>query len=58
MPSDAKKKREQKKKEAAKAKQSGKKVENKEEKEVSNFSSFELHTFSWVREEINVKFGN
>ncbi|XP_045117289.1 ATP-binding cassette sub-family F member 2-like [Portunus trituberculatus] len=33
MPSDAKKKREQKKKEAAKAKQSGKKVENKEEKE-------------------------
>lgn len=33
MPSDAKKKREQKKKEAAKAKQSGKKIENKEEKE-------------------------
>ncbi|XP_066988930.1 ATP-binding cassette sub-family F member 2 [Macrobrachium rosenbergii] len=33
MPSDAKKKRDQKKREAAKAKQSGKKVENKEEKE-------------------------
>lgn len=52
MPSDAKKKREQKKKEAAKAKQSGKKVENKEEKEVSDCGgSWESHTatfFLWT----------
>lgn len=34
MPSDAKKKRDQKKKEAAKAKASGKKVEPKEDKKV------------------------
>ncbi|XP_064113886.1 ATP-binding cassette sub-family F member 2-like [Macrobrachium nipponense] len=39
MPSDAKKKRDQKKREAAKAKQSGKKVESKEEKELQENGS-------------------
>lgn len=52
MPSDAKKKREQKKKEAAKAKQIGKKVDIKEEKEVTWFSIFACqgifqHNFDW-----------